>query len=497
MSAVSGSSPGGALRTHGPDLAAFAAGAGLFEYVFLRALKMPITIDEALTFLAHLRASWPAMLSPAHMRVGMPANHLLNSVLARVSASLFGPPELALRLPNVLAFALYLVFGWRTLRRLASPALALAAFPLLFANPYVLDFFSLCRGYGLSLAFLALGVWLGLEALEDRPGGAAKSAGALGALALASLASFPLVAPLAVAAAGIIAIRGRRAARRREPLVSIAMREVLPGALIGAATAAIVLAHLRRMANLDLLYFGGTRGFVADTVGTLVRKSFYGSAREGALAPWAIGAVVALFWMVNGLAVWRRRSASLAFLACLLLLDGSVVESIAAHAFLGSRFVVSRVAIFFVPLFVFAVVGAAGVLDKEELPAVRRTPTVLAILVAAAAGWHFARGANLRWPLDWRADATTPAMLADLARERAGPAPFLLAAAPQRGAAIEFYRVIEGARWFRGAERLKGEWTTPADFVYLSPVLLARAEALGFRIVRVYPATGNVLAARR
>jgi hypothetical protein len=252
------------------------------------------------------------------------------------------------------------------------------------------------------------------------------------------------------------------------------------------------------MASLDLLYFGGTRGFVADTVGTLVRKSFYGSARETTLAPWVIGAVVAFFWMLNGLAVLRRHTAGRAFLACLLLLDGSIAESIAAHAFLGSRFVVSRVAVFFVPLFVFALVGGAGLLARSTRGPVRRGSAILAILPAAAACWHFARGANLRWPLDWRADATTPAMLDDLARERATPAPFHLAPGPPgRGVAIEFYRVAEGARWFQRADGLKGEWTTPADFVYLSPALLDRAKVLGFRIVRVYPATGNVLAARR
>ncbi len=86
-------------------------------------------------------------------------NHFLNSALANLSFHLFGSHRLFLRLPNVLSF---LVFSYAVLgivRKLNTNGskLLVVAFLLLTFN--FLDFFELCRGYGLSMAFLTLGFY--------------------------------------------------------------------------------------------------------------------------------------------------------------------------------------------------------------------------------------------------------------------------------------------------------------------------------------------------
>ena len=64
---------------------------------------------------------------------------------------IFGSAEWALRLPNVLSFILYAWGGYRIfLRSRYSPLMFLAALCLLI-NPFVIEFFSLARGYGLAL----------------------------------------------------------------------------------------------------------------------------------------------------------------------------------------------------------------------------------------------------------------------------------------------------------------------------------------------------------
>ncbi len=121
----------------------------LFAYVAVRAARLAFTYDEATTYLDTI-ASGPL----AAFAFDSANNHFLNSLLTKLF-SLAGSSEFILRLPNLLAFAVYLLFSFLILDKFVKrPASVLAGFILLVANPYTLDFFSLCRGYGLSLAFL-------------------------------------------------------------------------------------------------------------------------------------------------------------------------------------------------------------------------------------------------------------------------------------------------------------------------------------------------------
>lgn len=81
-------------------------------------------------------------------------NHILNSTLYKISTGLFGQSDFAMRLPNVLAFFGTLWIAWFIIdKKLVNPISKVVFFALLFLNPFVLDFYSLCRGYGLSMFF--------------------------------------------------------------------------------------------------------------------------------------------------------------------------------------------------------------------------------------------------------------------------------------------------------------------------------------------------------
>lgn len=119
--------------------------------IALKAFLTPLTIDEASTYLDFVQSrnfipwfsKWEAN------------NHVLNSFLTILSSSLFGDKPFSLRLPNVLAFGIFVfqvkVFVQKRIHHL-SAAIALAL--LLFYSSIIVEFFSLCRGYGISLALL-------------------------------------------------------------------------------------------------------------------------------------------------------------------------------------------------------------------------------------------------------------------------------------------------------------------------------------------------------
>jgi len=86
-------------------------------------------------------------------------HHPLNTLLMQGASMLLGNSELALRLPNVLAHALYLACTLALVRRLSNLGLQITGFILLNIHPLILYYFTVARGYGLALAFQAASLY--------------------------------------------------------------------------------------------------------------------------------------------------------------------------------------------------------------------------------------------------------------------------------------------------------------------------------------------------
>jgi hypothetical protein len=160
-----------ALREAAPATLAAGAVTGaaalvLLFFVVQRARLVPLTYDEAAAYLRYI--SRTDVLSVFSFSVA--TNHFANTVLTRLTASIAGTCELALRLPNVAAFVVYLFFAFLILARLTHRRIAAAGFVVLNLNPYVLEYFALCRGYGLSLGLLMGSLYFLLKAADAEPG---------------------------------------------------------------------------------------------------------------------------------------------------------------------------------------------------------------------------------------------------------------------------------------------------------------------------------------
>lgn len=125
----------------------------LVVMVTYRAATLSMTHDESSTYISyHAVSIWECFTNIELWQTAN--NHLLNTLLFQISIKLFGQSDFALRLPNVLAFLLYAYCAYRLIHLVFQQyTTQLLAFVLLFLNSYMLDFFSLSRGYGLSLAF--------------------------------------------------------------------------------------------------------------------------------------------------------------------------------------------------------------------------------------------------------------------------------------------------------------------------------------------------------
>ena len=134
-------------------------------FVVGRALFVSLTYDEAATYLRYISTGFLSVFN-----FSVATNHPLNTLMARLCYSVGGGSELVLRLPNVVAFAIYLFFAWRMLSRLRHRIIAAAGFVLINLNSYLLEYFALCRGYGLSLGLLMASLYFLVASVDaDTP----------------------------------------------------------------------------------------------------------------------------------------------------------------------------------------------------------------------------------------------------------------------------------------------------------------------------------------
>ena len=139
----------------GLDLFFFSTVIFCFLVIVVRSILVPFAHDEVATFYYFIQ---PESFIPFHAHID--ANgHFLNSFLSWIFFKTLGDAEWSLRLPNVLSF-LVLAFALRklfvSLNSTVAKVLLLSFFLLSFP---LLNFYSLCRGYGLSISFFMLGLY--------------------------------------------------------------------------------------------------------------------------------------------------------------------------------------------------------------------------------------------------------------------------------------------------------------------------------------------------
>ncbi|MGB0402975.1 MAG: hypothetical protein ACPGEG_02690 [Salibacteraceae bacterium] len=121
--------------------------------VVYKAATLSFTHDESGTYLYLNQLSiWQVF---THEDAWKSANnHILNTILYKFSIHLFGHSDFTMRLPNVLAYLGSLLAAlWVINNKLSKSSSRFVLFTILFFNPYILDFYSLSRGYGLSMFF--------------------------------------------------------------------------------------------------------------------------------------------------------------------------------------------------------------------------------------------------------------------------------------------------------------------------------------------------------
>lgn len=379
---------------------------GLMAWLLIiyKAAIIPVTHDEVATMVHYLNFStWEIMMYPDPW----PNNHILNTLLAKYSMAIFGVEQWSARLPNVLSFLLYFYAAFRICRMLFSQEilLFLSGIVLFIANPFLLDFFSLCRGYGMSNALMLAAAMFCLEGFMKQQEQALWWS--LGFAILAAYANFTMLI-FWCAINGMLFFYFLDAHANAWNLRSFFTKIGIQ--LIGAlAFLALIFTPIQKMQSTDQFVYWQSNSFFQDTIVSLVENTRYGSvvldipnaywALAVTFAYFAAGAYVMFYWGKTT----RRTVFAMPLFISFNLISLTIFADILQTIILHTPNLTTRTALLYYPLFAFLLASSLQhfhIFQAKTSRWIAGGTILIAIL-------HMSRTVSLDRVREWWYDANT------------------------------------------------------------------------------------------
>lgn len=324
-----------------------------FTYVVLCAIYVPLTVDEAWTYGEFIRGDFWNVVTYTHPTAN---NHILNSLLAKPFA-LVSSSELSLRMPNVLAYALYLYASFKISTLLfENKFFQICLFIALQSNITMLQFFALCRGYGLSLGFMLFSLSQLIDYLKQ-PSKKLAVHLTLASAVLAMYASFTLLyfAASVFIAVFIISLH----VYVKTDLKKFIQLGILLPTLYSSILLLLCYTPIIKGIAAGEFYWGGDKNFVDDTLFTLLQDMIgYSVIDKARDIPMTIFILLIVFAIVTPFIKIRSRK-PIYIITPLILLWCMGCINIQFYFFAG-KMLMHRTALFLFPLIIVSVFSGAS-----------------------------------------------------------------------------------------------------------------------------------------
>ncbi len=388
---------------------------GLLSFSGYRSATLSMTHDESSTFLNYIHQPLgecfydPVCWGTANL-------HLTNSFLMQISVKLFGTQDFFVRLGSFIAHILYLLFSALLVCKI-SPHFwpRIGGFALLNCSPYLLDFFSLARGYGLACGFTLMSIYF-LFCYWERGRISSLILSLVGAI-LAVLSNFTFLNYFAILFGGVslVCIMLLLKWEKYLPVLSSFSSKSSPfipllilgiSALLLTAMLYYPIGFLKNLGEFNYGVNSFTETYRALIKDHLQGQAYFGRSTESIFS---VGIIILLVGSILwGLYHWRLQDKNALFyglcsLMALALLLGLLIQ----FHWLDSKFLVNRKALIFVPVMGVPVALLLASLSSK-FPSVGK---VLAAGVAIFCTWHLFRSANFIQTREWYYDAFTKDMV--------------------------------------------------------------------------------------
>ncbi len=376
----------------------------LFCICIYRAMHMSMTHDESGTYLFWYDQSVLPFFYDTSVWTSA-NNHLLNTFLFQLSERLFGFSDFSIRLPNVLSWILY-SSSCILLSRMAFKAIGAQIIFLSFTllNPYVFDFFSLCRGYGLSLALLSASLLAAGHYLSHYSLARLALCYTLLLLSSAAILSHAILIPCFAITAVVLAIYRRG--------LSASVPTIMSTIGFLALSSLMLYTPIKALSQNGELAYGNQNlysSWSTLTQDTLMGKAYLG---ESTFSIFAIAILISIAITIITLLIRFRRSSEdhssgtqLFFMIVFSLL---IISLLLAHTLLGSEYPINRKSLFIIPI-------AAGLLASgAELIRDNALARGIGIVVLLTCSLHMINTLQLDHTREWWYDSHTKTFVTDI-----------------------------------------------------------------------------------
>lgn len=390
-----------------PVTAYIVVGLLFMAYLTLRAVLLPVTIDEAGTYYNFaLKSIWDIVIYSGDPS---PNNHILNTLLIKLFTSIFGLSSFTLRLPNLLAFVLFyvIIVKWLSILRKAFWFVTFGIIVIL-ANPYLLDFFSLARGYGISIALLIASLFYTYRFFKVN-----EQQYALYAMLIAGAAvyaNFTLINYYICLFGFIIIIASVRGWQQS---LKQFVKHVYLLFIVTLLLALICYLPISRMIATNQFVYWETDGFFKSTLVPLVDASRYGqdyfglvSVQALALVSVVIYGLMCIYFVVAKL-MHQKKILDLFSFWLFIFFTGIIALINLQYVLLDIPFLNARGALFLFPMFVL--IGIFII--NELLDNVKQIRPVFILPVIVLACIHLGCTLNIHSFREWWYDAYTKDVL--------------------------------------------------------------------------------------
>ncbi|KPK86112.1 MAG: hypothetical protein AMS27_05765 [Bacteroides sp. SM23_62_1] len=387
-------------------------GISIFCFIVIKSTIASLTHDESITYLHFVPQKFMDIIS---YKIAYTNNHILNTVLIKGSEYLFGNSEIAIRLPNNLSYLVYMIYTFLLLRKM-NPRIIIFPFTLMILNPYLIDFFGLARGYGLSIGFLMMSLYhliryfktnLKRDLIFFNFGAflAIFSSFILVCYYISALIIFNLIIPLQKVSYSRVSFRWFF---KQNKINGISVL------IISLAT----FEPFRRTFKWLSLDFGGKKGFIPDTLHSLVVQSYFGISTfwESVLVGFVCSVILILFLYIFYKAITDKLTvlSEIKPVVVVNLLTILIIVFInLAHYIIGVDFPIQRFALFLYPLIILNIT----LLYCMKIQKMKYIIVGLIIGLTILTGVNFSLKLNMSYYRDWAYDCDTKTAMRTLVND--------------------------------------------------------------------------------
>lgn len=339
----------------------------IWAYLWLRAIFVPLVHDEIATFHNYIQIA-KFLPYASHWDAN---NHILNSAISALFYRIFGLSPLVIRLANLMMFPLFCLYLWKSGKFFSQPVVRWAFYISLLMSHGFLEFFSLSRGYGISMALLMPALYYLIRMTEQYS--VQRLIAVLLWGAFATLANLSLFNTYLLITIYLLLFSGfsHQLSTLKQRIIS--MGWVFLTGLPFLTLFSMISFEFRAK---GLLYTGGGNGIWEDTIKTLLFRLF---SKEDLLLLILVLLLFSLIVVVTAIRLTKERNIFSSRLVFAIFLAGNLAGAVLLHLIFKVNYPENRVAIFLFPIFTGALCFAA-----DDLPRLLRSKTALISLIPLA-----------------------------------------------------------------------------------------------------------------